>query len=181
MEILFKCKRNHVVLITRCDLVDFWIWMFYQNFEEITGKFWEITGKYGMLQWKSMGSKGLIQMFWELYIKVNVICDMVEIHFKGTQRKLSCIFRPNAMLWTNIIISVHGQHSITVFSQGMQLLKIKSGPLWFWGPAQCYLYYYSDNSEAISVIISVISYLNNVLSPYRNFLKLQVGELMHIH
>ena len=36
-------------------------------------------------------------------------------------------------------------------------VKIKYGPLWFWGPAQNYPYCYSDNSDAISVIIFLIS------------------------
>ena len=41
-------------------------------------------------------------------------------------------------------------------------VKIKSGPLWFWGPAQNYPYCYSDNSDAISVIVFLISYSNNI-------------------
>ena len=44
-----------------------------------------------------------------------------------------------------------------------------------------FLVCYSDNSEAISVIIFIISYSNNALLSYRHFLKLQVGELMHNH
>ena len=36
-------------------------------------------------------------------------------------------------------------------------IKIKSSSFWFWDPAQYYLYCYSDNSEAISVIIFIIS------------------------
>ena len=51
-------------------------------------------------------------------------------------------------------------------------VKIKSGPLCFRGPAQYYLYCYSDNCEAISVIIFIISYSNNELSSYRLFPKL---------
>ena len=57
-------------------------------------------------------------------------------------------------------------------------VKLKSGPLWFWGPAQNYPYCYSDNSDAIPLSIFLISYSNNVLSPWRHFLRLQVGELI---
>ena len=66
-------------------------------------------------------------------------------------------------------------------------VKIKSGPLWFWGPAQNYPYCYSDNSDAISVIIFLISYSNNVSSPLEkliiwgqaHFAQLDKSALIH--
>ena len=58
MEIPMKCKKDHVVLINRCDLVDLRILIFYPNFEEILGKFLEIMGKYCMFDENLWGLKG---------------------------------------------------------------------------------------------------------------------------
>ena len=59
MKFQIKCKRNRFVLIRRYALVRIRIWVFALNLGGILREFWEILGKYRILDGRPLGSIGL--------------------------------------------------------------------------------------------------------------------------
>ena len=59
MKFPFQYKINYIILINRCGVVGFLIWILALTFGDILREFGEILGKYRMLNRRSMGSKGL--------------------------------------------------------------------------------------------------------------------------
>ena len=74
-----------------------------------------------------------------------------------------CIFMTESVAYITAFTFGKLHYYIPVHGNTWDEVQITSGPLWFGGPAQNYPYCYSDNSDAFSVIIFMISYSNNRL------------------
>ena len=102
---------------------------------------------------------------------------ILEVGHTVPHRGRHCVSYISVSVGKDIIIYTCSQITQHYFLLTGGAVRIQSGPLWLWA---------QHNTipiviQTISVIIFIISYSNNVLSSYRHFLKLELGELIHNH